>query len=102
MGMKKVKFMKKIVEDAGTLPLIVGASSLVPFDSTINSSSILLAEMSNASKILVIAFNANASLKCDELRMRTHDKWMKMATMYIGILRKARFGITDNAKDSRQ
>ncbi|KAI2509564.1 No apical meristem-associated C-terminal domain [Fragilaria crotonensis] len=47
-----------------------------------NSSSILT-EMSNATKDLVVAFKANASPKRDQLRMRTHDKWMKMASMYI-------------------
>ncbi len=77
MGMKKAKLMKKF-ED-----LLVAVTAL-PFDSLVsNNSSNILADMSNATKDLVVAFKANASLKRDELRMRTHDKWMKMATMYM-------------------
>lgn len=76
MGMKKAKLMKKF-EDAS---VAVAAS---PFDSLSNNGSNILADMSNATKDLVVAFKANASLKRDELRMRTHDKWMKMATMYM-------------------
>jgi hypothetical protein len=77
MGMKKAKLMKKF-EDAASVA--VAAS---PFDSLSNDGSNILADMSNATKDLVLAFKANASLKRDELRMRTHDKWMKMATMYM-------------------
>jgi hypothetical protein len=37
----------------------------------------------NTRKDLVVAFKANASLKGNELQMRTHVKWMKIATMYM-------------------
>jgi hypothetical protein len=76
MGMKKAKLMKKF-EDASV------AVAALPFDSLYNNGSNILADMSNATKDLVVAFKANASLKRDELRMRTQDKWMKMATMYM-------------------
>jgi hypothetical protein len=82
MGMTKAKLIKKMEDAGGTLSSIVGASSLSPFDS-INNGSSILTEMSNATKDLVVAFKANASLKRDQLRMKTHDKWMKMASMYI-------------------
>ena len=75
MGMKKTKLMKKFEE----LSVAVAAS---PFDSLVsNNSSNILADMSNATKDLVVAFKANASLKRNKLRMRTHDKWTKMAAM---------------------
>ncbi len=73
-GMKKAKLLKKF-EDAS---VAVAAS---PFDSLSNNGSNILADNSNATKDLVVAFKASASLKRDELWMRTHDKWMKMATM---------------------
>ena len=75
MGMKKAKKMKKF-ENLSVA--VVGS----PLDSLVsNSRSNILADMSNATNNLVEAFKANASLKRDELQMRTHDKWMKMATM---------------------
>jgi hypothetical protein len=62
MGMKKAKLMKKF-EDASV------AVAALPFDSLSNNGSNILADMSNATEDLVVAFKANASLKRDELRM---------------------------------
>ncbi len=75
MGMKKAKLLTKFEDSSVAVAL--------PFDLLVsNIGSNILADMSNA-KDLVLAFKANASLKRDELQMRTHDKWMKMATMYM-------------------
>jgi hypothetical protein len=79
MGMKKAKLMKMFEN----LSVAVAVAAL-PFDSLVfNKGSNILANMLNATKDLVVAFKTNASLKHNELRMRTHDKWMKMATMYM-------------------
>ncbi len=77
MGMKKAKLIKKF-DNAFV------AVAALPFDSLVSKNgSNILADMSNATKDLVVPLKANASLKTNELQMRTHDKWMKMATMYM-------------------
>ena len=38
-----------------------------------------MVEMPSATKDLVAAMTLTTSLKKDELRMRQHEKWMKMA-----------------------
>jgi hypothetical protein len=39
--------------------------------------------MSAVTKDLVAAFKANTSMKREDLTARKHDKWMKMADVYI-------------------
>jgi hypothetical protein len=39
--------------------------------------------MSAVTKDLVAAFKANTSMKREDLMTRKHDKWMKMADMYM-------------------
>ena len=44
-----------------------------------------MVEMPSATKDLVAAMTLTTSLKKDELRMRQHEKWMKMASFYVSI-----------------
>jgi hypothetical protein len=48
----------------------------------------ILSEMLSATKNVVAAFKVNTSLKSDEICMKTHDKWMKIASMYISCVKQ--------------
>jgi hypothetical protein len=43
----------------------------------------MMADMLSATKELVSVLKAATSNKQEELRMRTHEKWMKMASIYV-------------------
>jgi hypothetical protein len=77
MQRQKAKLTKKF-EDLSV------AVAALPFHSLVsNNGSNILGDITNATKDFAVAFKANASLKRDESRMRKHDKWMKMVTMYM-------------------
>ncbi len=82
MRMKKAKLIKKL-EDSGVL-LSVAAPGLLTdlFDSrNAEEENKMMADMSSATKELVSVLKAAPSNKQDKLRMRTHEKWMKMASI---------------------
>ena len=82
MGMKKAKLLKKL-EDAGVLSsTTTGMFSDPVSGSRNNEEESVIADMSSATKELVSVLKAATSLKQDEARMRKHDKWMKMASIY--------------------
>ena len=75
IGMKKAKKLEK-----------VQSSSKVSSDSSARTSGVaneFLSDMSAVTKDLVAAFKANTSMKREDLMTRKHDKWMKMADMYM-------------------
>ena len=83
MGMKKAKLIKKL-ENAGVFPSGTPASLLSSVGDTDKTDNVLV-EMSSATKDLVAAMTSTTALKQDELRMRQHEKWMKMASFYVSI-----------------
>ena len=62
----------------------------------INNTDSMVAEMSSATKERVLALKTATSLKWDDARMRRHEKWMKMAAVYVC------FGRQDKALEMRQ
>jgi hypothetical protein len=81
MGMKKAKLIKKL-EDIGVL-LSVATGLLTDLFYTRNAEEEkILANMLSATKELVSVLKAASPNKHDKLRMRTHEKWMKMASIY--------------------
>ena len=81
MGMKKAKLIKKM-EDAGVLLSVAPGLSTDSFDPRNAEEEKMMADMSSVTKELVSVLKAATSNKQDELRMRTHEKWMKMASVY--------------------
>jgi len=82
MGMKKAKLLKKL-EDTGVLSsTTTGMFSDSVSGSRNNEEESVIADMSSATKELVSVLKAATSLKQDEARMKKHDKWMKMASIY--------------------
>ena len=45
----------------------------------------VVVDMSSTTKDLVAALDLTTLLKKDELKMRQHEKWMKMASFYVSI-----------------
>jgi hypothetical protein len=89
MGMMKAKLIKKY-EDAGVLPSGTLASLLSSFGDRDKTDSIK-AEMSSATKDLVaVLMTSTTALKRDDLRMRQHDKWMKVASFHVSIGKRDR------------
>ncbi|KAI2505022.1 hypothetical protein MHU86_9378 [Fragilaria crotonensis] len=81
MGMKKAKLIKKL-EDAGVLSSVAPGLLTDSFDTRNAEEEKMMADMSSATRELVSVLKATTSTKQDELRMRTHEKWMKMASIY--------------------
>ena len=88
MGMKKAKLIKKL-EDAGVFSAGTPGSLLSSVGDTDKADSVMV-DMSSATKDLVAAMASTTSLKKDELKMRQHEKWMKMASFYVSIGEKDR------------
>ena len=84
MGMKKAKLIKKL-EDAGVFSSGTPVSLLSSVGDTDKTADSVMVKMSSATKDLVAAMTLTTSLKKDELRMRQHKKWMKMASFYVSI-----------------
>jgi len=77
IGMKKAKKLEKVRSSAAKASIDSGRTSS---DNVANE---FLADMSAVTKDLVAAFKANTSMKREDLTARKHDKWMKMADVYI-------------------
>ena len=76
IGMKKAKKLEKVRSSATKASIDSAGTSGVPANK-------FLADMSAVTKDLVVAFKANTSLKREDLMARKHDKWMKMAEMFM-------------------
>jgi hypothetical protein len=76
IGIKKAKKMEK-----------VRSSSKASVDPSARTGGVvaneLLVDMSAATKDLVASFKAFSSMKHENLTSRKHNKWMKMADMYM-------------------
>ena len=85
MGMKKAKLIKNL-EVAGVFSSRTSAASLLSsVGDTDKTDSVMVEEMSSATKDLVAAMTSTTALNQEELRMRQHEKWMKMASFYVSI-----------------
>ncbi len=81
-GMKNAKLIKK-VKDSGVLLSVAPGLLTDSFDTrNAEEENKMMANMSSAKKKLVSVLKAARSNKQDKLRMRTHEKWMKMASIY--------------------
>jgi hypothetical protein len=82
MGINNAKLIKKL-EDSGVL-LSVAPGLLTDLFDTRNAEgeNKMMANMLSATRELFSVLKAATSNKQDELRMRTHEKWMKMASIY--------------------
>ena len=65
------------------------ASLLSSVDDT-NKTDSIMAEMSTVTKDLVAAMTLSTAFKQDDLMMRQHKKWMKMALFYLSVGQKDR------------
>ena len=74
--MKKAKKLEKVRPSATKASIDSARTSG-------NLANEFLADMSALTEDLVAAFKANTSMKREELTARKHDKWMKMAEMYV-------------------
>jgi hypothetical protein len=85
IGMKKAKLLKTLEEGAAKASTnqFLSRTAAAPIPSELIAAENAISEMSSATKELVAAFKVNTSLKRDEMRMKSHDKWMKMASMYM-------------------
>jgi len=86
MGMKKAKLLKKKLENTGVLSSTTTglfSDSVSDSRNTAEEESSMIADMSSATKELVVSvMKAATSLKQEDARMRKHEKWMKMASIY--------------------
>ncbi len=77
IGMKKAKKLEKVLR----------SSSKASIDPSARTGGVvaneLLIDMSAATKDLVASFKAFSSMQHENLTARKHDKWMKMADMYM-------------------